>query len=216
MSIEPIGTEALSRSTMGVRVVKVISPTLFWVHLTHCDAQFDELLEDLDEYMNRKRDKLRLIPYFVKEDDVVAVPTKRGWQRAIVIRFNDDDDTVQLMMRDWGAFKRHSKNELYRLENHFREPAWHAIPCGLAYAGPTTQGSNWSETTRRLTRTLAENREGWFRIIKPVKNEGALIRLSIIRRKGEFARDLLQDLINLGEVERTTTPAVTVYPTVNL
>jgi len=43
---------------MGARVVKVVSPTLFWVHLTHCDARFDELLEDLNEYMDRKKDKL--------------------------------------------------------------------------------------------------------------------------------------------------------------
>lgn len=215
MDIETINTRTLSRARMEVRVVKAISPTLLWVHLKHCVAQLDEMLEDLDEYMKRKKDKMILLPHSVREDDVVAVPTKRGWQRAIVIRFNQDD-TVQLMLRDWGALKRHSKYHLYRLENHFREPAWFAIPCGLAYAGPTRRGLRWSTTARTLTRVLAENREGWFNIIKPIKEEGALIRLSIVRKREEFARDLLQDLIDLGEAKKTSTPAVIVYPTVNL
>lgn len=215
MSIEHANTRTLSRSTMGVRVVKVISPTLLWVHLTHCDAQFDELMEDLNEYMKRKKDRMLLNPDFVTEDEVVAVPTKKGWQRAIVNRFNEDD-TVQLMLRDWGTFKRHSKYNLYRLENHFREQSWQAIPCGLAYAEPTTRGLTWPKEARTLTKILAENREGWFKIIKPIKDEGALIRLSLVRKREEFARDLLQDLVDLGQARKTTTPAVTVFPTVNV
>ncbi|XP_067208345.1 uncharacterized protein [Linepithema humile] len=215
MNIEHINTRTLSRSTMEVRVVKVISPTLLWVHLKHCNARLDELLEDINEYMKRKKDRMLLNPDYITENEVVAVPTNRGWQRAIVIRFNEND-TVQLMLRDWGAFKRHSKYNLYRLENHFREQSWFAIPCGLAYAGPTTRGLMWSKTTKALTKVLAENHEGWFNIIKPIKDEGALIRLSIVRKREEFARNLLQDLIDLGEVKKTSTPAVTVYPTVNL
>ena len=200
---------------MGARVVKVVSPTLFWVHLTHCDTQFDELIEDLNDYMEKRKNKLIIAPHAVKEDMVVAVPTKRGWQRAIVYKFNEDD-TVQLMLRDWGTYVRHSLYDLYILKNHFQELSWHAIPCGLAYAGPTTRGLLWSRMATTITKFLAENREGWIKIIKPIKNEGALIHLAIARKRDEFAQDLLQDLIKRGHATKTTTPAVVVFPTVNV
>ena len=139
MSIKPVDTSRLSRSTMGVRIIKVISPSLFWIHLTNCDAQFAEMLEDLSIYMSRKKDKLVLFPHALKTGMEVAAYTKKGWQRAIVTRINEDK-TVQLMLRDWGTCVRHSEYDLYLLDKQFKESSWHAIPCGLAYAEPSSPG----------------------------------------------------------------------------
>jgi hypothetical protein len=147
--------------------------------------------------MERKQKKLLMSHPTIKEDMQVAVPTSRGWQRAIVTRINNDE-TVQLMLRDWGAFKRHSIYRIYRLEKQFCEMDWHAIPCDLAYAGPTTRGLEWPTETKDLTRILAENQEGDFRILKPVGNNSALIKFSITRRPDASPRDLLEDLIELG------------------
>lgn len=89
----------------------------------HCKAQFNEFLEDLNIYMKRKKEKMHLFPHGVELNKVVAVKTKKGWQREVVIRFNEDD-TVQMFLRNWGLFVRHSQIfDLHRLEKHFTEKA---------------------------------------------------------------------------------------------
>lgn len=213
MSISTINTKDLSRGTMQARIVKVISPTLFWIHLAHCKAHFDEFLEDLSIYMERKKDKLRLIPFHLALNTVVAVKTRGGWQRGIVIRFNEDD-TAQLFLRDWGSFVRHSQFELYRLEKQFLEEAWHAVPCGLANAAPVPQGQGWDQGTKALTKLLMEDHTGWFRIIEPIRAEGAAIQLRIVRQRDEGAVDMLKTLIQLGHAQRTEELSMTAFPAV--
>lgn len=215
MSIATINTEQLSRGTMQVRVVKVVSPTLFWVHLGHNKAYYDEFLEDLNIYMDRKKDKMRIIPHYIKLNEVVVVKTRRGWQRGIVVRFNEDD-TVQIFLRDWGFFIRHSQHDLYRLEKHFSEEAWLAIPCGLANAGPISQGRWWSQETKTLTRLLMENQVGWFKIVESVHAEGALVRLNVLRRQDDNSKDMLETLIQLGHARRTEESLIVIFPTVDV
>jgi len=213
MEIESLTTEHLSRSAMGVKVVKVVSPSLFWVHLTHCNAQFEDLMEDLDVYMERKKDRLRLAHYTLKENSIVTAYTYKGWQRAIIAKINEDE-TVQLFLRDWGICKRHSKYDLYELKNQFRELHWHAIPCGLAHAGPISKGNLWPHNTKELTKMLAENHEGKISVIKPI-DDGALVRLSILRgREGNrHCENLLEDLIRLGHAEKRPLSLIINYPT---
>jgi len=159
MSIGKADTRELSRAKMRARITTVISPTLFWIQMIHRDRNFEEMLEDLSIYMERKKDRLFMLPHNLTTDTLVAVYTKRGWQRGTIARINEDD-TVQVMFRDWGILKRHSKLQLYRLEKQFCEHNWFAIPCGLAYAGPTTPEAHWSHQTRELAKILAENQEG--------------------------------------------------------
>lgn len=214
MSISTINTEELSRGKMQARIVKVISPSLFWIHLAHCKAHFDEFLEDLEIYMERKKDKLRIITPCLELNAVVAVKTKGKWQRGVVVRLNEDD-SVQLFLRDWGIFIRHSRSELYRLEKHFLEEEWHAIPCGLANAAPVPQGQWWDQGTKALTKLLMEGHVGWFHIIEPIHAEGAAINLKIVRQRDDSAQDMLETLVQLGHARRTEGLTISEFPTVN-
>lgn len=54
-----------------------MSPTLFWMHLTHCTAQFNEFFKDLNEYMTWKKDNLLHTLYYLKERD-------KQWQCPLV------------------------------------------------------------------------------------------------------------------------------------
>jgi len=166
---------------MQVRIVKVISPTLFWVHLGTLWRPIQGNARRFEYIHGAKKGQNAPDASLLQQNELVAIRTEKGWQLAIIVRFNEDNN-VQLMLRDWGILKRNSKNELYRLEKQFYDHAWHAIPCGLAYAGPTTQGSQWSRKTKKLTKILTENREGWFKILEPVGLEGALVKISILRK----------------------------------
>lgn len=208
MSIEVADTWRLSRSTMRVRVIKVISPSLFWIHLTHCDKQLKDMLNNLTIYMNQRKDDLIVFPHAIKEGLEVAAYTKMGWQRAIVTRLNEDD-TVQLMLRDFGIHTRHLKKELYVLTKQFKE-SWYAIPCGLAYAEPTTSGQWWSRKTQALMKILAQGHEGQFKILASIRGEGAWVSLQVITNQTSF--DLLDTLIQLGRAKKILTPATVALP----
>jgi len=67
--------------------------------MTHCDRYFKEMLEDLNIYMERKKDKLFMLPHNLETDTLVAIYTKKGWQQGYIARINEDD-TVQVMLRD--------------------------------------------------------------------------------------------------------------------
>nr|XP_012218939.1 PREDICTED: tudor and KH domain-containing protein-like [Linepithema humile] len=213
MEIESSNTSLLSRSSMMVRVVRAVSPTMFWVHLLHTMTQFTEMLEDLNEYMNRRKNKLLYLAT-IKEGIQLAVETKKGWQRGVVIRLNEDQ-TVQIALRDWGHLIRCPRNDLYILEDQFKRMGWQAIPCGLAYAGPTTRGDMWSRKTMALTKILAEQQEGEFRIVKPVHGESAFVKLQIQTPGNDYMQDLLGLLCQLGHAQKLETVATIVSPSIN-
>lgn len=52
MEIKHVNTRLLTRSPLAIEVIKVDSPTKFWVHLNTCREDFDELLEDLSRRMD--------------------------------------------------------------------------------------------------------------------------------------------------------------------
>jgi len=64
----------------------VIFPTLFWIQVTHLDRYFEEMLEDLSIYMERKKDILFMIPHNLTTDTLVTIYTKKGWQRGYIAR----------------------------------------------------------------------------------------------------------------------------------
>ena len=210
--IEAVNTNELSRSIMAVTILKVLSPSLFWVRYKHWDRQFEELIEDLNFYMERKKDRLVFFPMSLKKGSLVAITTNKGWQRGVVSNFNGDA-TVQVFLRDWGTFVRRSIMRLYILEDQFRKLPWQAIPCGLAYAEPLTQGSPWSREAREIVKLL-ENREGWTRIIKPINEEGAMMHLEIQHQAGEGSKELVATLDHLGYIRRSSTPSSFTFPTI--
>lgn len=62
MEIKFIESKHLTRGPLPVRIVKVTSPTLFWVHILHGEEEFQELQENLNRRMNRKAQFLHIYP----------------------------------------------------------------------------------------------------------------------------------------------------------
>jgi len=83
-----MNTRLLTRSPLAVRIIKVDSPTRFWVQLKNSHEDFKEMLDDLGRRMTRRGRQLRHRPDHVKEGELVAVKEGRGCQRGFVTRHN--------------------------------------------------------------------------------------------------------------------------------
>ena len=151
MGIEAIDTDALTRSPLAIKVVKVHSPTLMWVHLKNSQEPFQKIMEQLNHRLSNRRFCL-LNP---KVNDPVAIETRKGWQRGIVTKLNEDG-TAQITLRDWGVSIQRTVTELYRLEGKFKQHYWEAVPCSLAYIQPAITVANWSHRAIKITRSIAE------------------------------------------------------------
>jgi len=193
MEIEHLDTQKLSRSPFAVKIVRVFSPMLIWIHLENSKESFQKMMEDFNQRMNKRR----FFHSNTKLGDIVALETKGGWQRGIVTKMNGDE-TVQIGLRDWGVYIRHATAELYHLEERFREHYWQAVPCSLAYTAPATTGPTWSRRAINVTRSIAEQQTGIMQIIKPIRDEGALIKLDIKNETNNVYHNLRDLLIELG------------------
>ncbi|KYN21232.1 Tudor and KH domain-containing protein [Trachymyrmex cornetzi] len=163
MEIECIDTTLLARSSMAVKVVKVDSPTMFWVQLKTGSEDFQDLLEELTRRMTRKGHMLRHRPDHIVVGEVVAIRENRGWQRGIITDINGDG-TVAISLRDWGRNVECRLFEVHILEDRFCQLKWQGIPCGLAHTAPFS-GSSWPRRTRDLTRFLINQHEGRMSIL---------------------------------------------------
>lgn len=85
--------------------------------------------------MNRKKKKLLYIRE-LKQGIEITVKSNKGWRRGVVTRLNENG-TVQVDLGNWNYLIRCKQNDIYYLEDQFKRMSWQAIPCGLAYAGPT-------------------------------------------------------------------------------
>lgn len=124
------------------------------------------------------------------------------------------NQTVQVALRDWGMI-RCSQRNIYYLEDQFKTMNWIAIPCGLTYIGPTIYAAKCGRKTKTFARILAENQEGEFRIIRPVRNEAALVQLKVKIQGRISLRDLLEILCELGYAKKLETVTTTVFPSIN-
>ncbi|KYN17602.1 Tudor and KH domain-containing protein [Trachymyrmex cornetzi] len=152
MEIECIDTTLLARSSMAVKVVKVDSPTMFWVQLKTGSEDFQDLLEELTRRMTRKGHMLRHRSDHIVVGEVVAIRENRGWQRGIITDINGDG-TVAIYLRDWGRNMERRLFEVHILEDRFCQLKWQRIPCGLAHTAPFSD-SSWPRRARDLTRFL--------------------------------------------------------------
>ena len=210
MGSNVIDTNELSRSPFVIKVVKVFSPTLIWVHLKNTEEYFQEMMKELDLKLSNSQRPKCVGP---KLNEVIAVETRRGWQRAAINKFNADG-TVQLHLRDWGEFIRRTPDELYCLEEKFKLRHWEAIPCSLAYIRPAVTGSNWSHWAIKITRSIAKEQTGFMRIIKPIHHELAFINLDLKNETSNTYHNLRDLLIQLGVVEGSATITTNTAPTI--
>ena len=72
MEIECINSKQLARCSMAVKVVKVDSPTMFWVQLKTGSEDFQDLLEKLTRRIIRREHMLRHRPDHVVVGELVA------------------------------------------------------------------------------------------------------------------------------------------------
>lgn len=215
MEIQCINTRELARSPLTVKIIKVDSPTIFWVHLKHNRDDFQEMLEELTRRMTRIGRILRHRPDHVVEGEIVAIKENRGWQRGIITAVHEDG-TVTVSLRDWGRSVERPYFEIYILEDRFREMKWQGIPCGLAYTGPFS-GSSWSKKARDLTKFLINQQEGAISILGTIRDEAAFVKLKV--RSGGDARhyheiNLKETLISLGYAEHADKLRTGTHPSI--
>lgn len=192
MEIESINTRLLTPGQLKVKVIKVKTPTLFWVHIDHCCKYLDDVIEELTRQMMRWGDFLLLPPDKIKLDDIVAVREGEKWQRGIVSSI--EDRLVRVTLRDWSRTVKRPIYQLYELEDRFRKLEWQAIPCGLAHIRPTGTNSKWPRKVNKILQSFLKKRESWMRIQKPIMDEAAAITL-IVKRAGKIGADDLKDML---------------------
>ncbi|KMQ84540.1 hypothetical protein RF55_17578 [Lasius niger] len=86
---------------------------------------------------------------------------------------------VQVSLGDWGRLLWKRTNEVYLLEERFRQLPWQGIICGLAYTGPVTDTSTWPKETNDLCRILLERQRGWIKIVHLLRKGAALVKLEV-------------------------------------
>lgn len=213
LEIPTYNTRFLARCRLPVKIVKVDSPTLFWVQLHNNQEDFKEMLENLKRRMMRRSQNLRLRHDTLSLDEIVAVQEGRNWQRGIVTQIRGDA-TVVISLKDWGRTIERPCFETFILANQFRELEWQAIPCALAYTGPDPSQNMWPRRTKELTKFLIDRRDGWISIAGNLRGEAALVRLEIKNECGTEIKSLKNILIDLGHAKHSERILETVRPVV--
>lgn len=115
MEIQFINTRLLTRGPLAVKIVKVDSPTQFWVQLKNSQEDFKDLLDDLNRRMTRRGSRLHHQSDHVLPGEIVAIREGRGWQRGIVLEL-EANRMARVGLRDWGRIIRRPASEIYQLE----------------------------------------------------------------------------------------------------
>lgn len=144
----------------------------------------------------------------------VAVKEGNGWRRGWVEKISRPSSMVRVRLGDHGWSIWRPMNEIYRLEDRFRELSWQAFACELAYTGSPTNATMWPEKTRELCRLLAEGRTGWINIVLPLGQGAALVKLVIQGEHHGGNYNFRDILIKLGHVELSTKVTRDVFPAV--
>lgn len=196
MQVECINTRLLSRGPLRVRVLKVETPTFFWIMLENGLGELTELIEDMSHRINRRAHLLHHRPDHVQPGELVAIREGRRWQRGIIERVSGD--TATILLRDWGQIVTRDLFECYTLEDRFREVHWKAIPCGLAYIKPIGSGIYWPDRVNVLTKHLIEGREGTIQIHGSHADEAAAVSFEAVRQSEDEINNLKDLLIRMG------------------
>lgn len=212
MEIESIDVSWLTRKPLAVKIIRVESPSLIWVHLENGDIDFKNMMGDLQRRMKQREPYILYQPDPVEVDQIVAIKEGNKWQRGYVL--NVTGQHAHVALKDWGRTVWRPFHECYELQDQFRELHWRAIPCGLTYIGPFQPTDTWPSKATAMTRNLANGRRGWISIKLPVNcSVAALVELSIDNTQGE-TYDLAEMLVRLGYVKRVSKITVDVFPAV--
>jgi len=213
MEIGHINTGFLTRSPLKVKIIKVDSPTLIWVHLQNSAEDFEELLEELQRRMTRRSRLLHHRPDDIKPDEIVAVHDRHRWQRGVVLDTHEDG-TATILLKDWARVIERLFSDIYQLEDRFRDLEWRAIPCALAHIGPCPVRRVWPRRARELLKFLIEQREGWITIVGDIEEQAALVKLETKNDCGSEVLDVKDILMKLGHARDTANILESAYPSV--
>lgn len=197
MAIPVINPALLTRQPLKVKIVKVESPTFFWVQLENGAEEFEEYLEELARFMDRRGCFLHHWPHNIQLDDLAVIQEGKLWQRGIVTQI-EENDMITVFLRDWGRTVRRRISECYQLKERFHRQPWAAIPCGLANIKPIGVISNWPQRTNRLTQLLIDKRSGWMKIKATHLDEAAAVDIKLEQRSKEELDEAKTLLIRVG------------------
>ena len=201
MEIEFIDTKLLTQGRLEVNIVRAASPLLFWVQLKNSEKDLQEMEEELAFRMVRRAQHLHCFPDTFYNNMNVAIRDFNSWHRGLVKRIDRTTQMVQIILGDWARIIWRPMNEVFILEDRFRELQWQAIPCGLAYTTPVQNTSVWQTETRHLCRILIEGHKGWMNIVHPFRKNAALVKLHAYAKYNNTGYNLRDTLIRLGHAK---------------
>lgn len=215
MEIQYLDTDFLTRGRLEVTVVRAESPLLFWVQLKNSNRDLLEMEEELQLRMNKKAKHLYILPENMKEEMDVAVKDKGIWRRGFIKGIDKPTWMVQIVLGDWGRTTWHHANNVYYLEDRFKELPWQAMICGLAYTKAPANKTIWPKRTRQLCQLLLEKQQGWINIILPLRPGAALVKLHMeTNSEPRGAYNVRDALIRIGHAELYTKVTADVEPAV--
>lgn len=212
MEIPQIDTQLLTRGPFPVRVIRIKSPTLFWVQPRNSLKDFQEFQEDLNREMRRHHKSLTYFSQQLKIGEIVAIKEGRRWQRGEVTRLNALKATIEL--KDWGRSTTCSVQDIYHLRDEFRTLPWRAIPCGLAHVEPAISTRVWPQRATDVFKALAENQDGWIRIRASLNGRAAFVDLETINEGGWAYNNVQRQMESLGYLRHSRRLAVNVLPAI--
>lgn len=199
MEIKHINPRLLIKNSLAVKIIKVDSPTRFWVHLMDQRKAFKEMQKELNKRMNRKAQLLQPGIDYIMNNEPIAIREGQGWRRGLIIDGIEENGMTTVALRDWGRVARRQTTEIYTLENRFRKLGWQGIPCGLAHLR-STFGKLWSLRAKETIRILIEKQEGWINILGTLEDEAALVKLQVKNEaKNEIKIKEIMILLGYGE-----------------
>lgn len=212
MNIQYLRTDLLTRNRLEARVVRVKSPHLFWIQLRNSVRDLQDLEEELRFRMDRKSSYLHVFPDAMKPNLDVSIKHNDTWKREFIKSVNKDTWTVKIILRDWGRVVCRHMNEIYILEDRFKELPWQAFICGLAYTEPINKAKIWPQQTREFCRVMFEGYKGWINIVRSLREGAVLIKL-LIHTKNEAnpAYNVRDALVQMGHAKISTCAVVDAY-----
>lgn len=213
MKVQFIDTNLLTRGRLEVAVTRAESPLLFWVQPRSGWNDLMELEEALNLRMPQRSAHLLIRPEDMKENMDVAVKDFRIWRRGFIKEINKTTLVVEVVLGDWGRTIWCRMNDVYLLEDRFKNLYWQGIMCGLAHTGPPTHITIWPQGTRNLCRMFLSQHDGWINIIHPLRKGAALVEIHVYTDKTEdISFDVRDALVRMGHVQLTSEVTMDVYP----
>lgn len=196
-TISTIDVRELRRASILVTILKVISPTYFWVRYQD-QRDFNEMMEELQLRLRRRGNTLMMWPNQIKEGSTYAIQMDDGtWQRGILTgKLGNGNVTVAL--RDYGTTMFRKTHHIYRLEERFRHQPWQAILCSLAYIASSSLAPVWTERANLLMWLACEGKDGTVKIRGTKGDEVAFVDLTIKMEDDGDVQDIRTLLKSFG------------------